>query len=156
MRFDIPGYGALDIRHMVCDYNGTLARDGILRDGVKEALNRLAEHMEIHVITADTHSSAQAQLKNARCTMTIIGNEDQCADKRDFIRSLGAENTVAIGNGRNDELMLKQAALGIGLIQEEGAFTQTIMASDIVCTSILDAFGLFENHDRLTATLRNK
>ena len=30
----IPGFGRLALEHLVCDYNGTLARDGVLLDGV--------------------------------------------------------------------------------------------------------------------------
>ncbi len=106
MRFDIPGYGLLDVRHIVCDYNGTLAEDGTLLPGVKEIMDRLAEHVTIHVITADTHGSAHSELADCRCSLHIIGNEDQCEDKRNFVVSLGHTQTVAIGNGRNDEKCL--------------------------------------------------
>ena len=30
----IPGYGRLALEHLVCDYNGTLARDGLPGTGV--------------------------------------------------------------------------------------------------------------------------
>ena len=50
----IPGYERLQLAHLVLDYNGTLACDGELLPGVKERLNRLAERMQIHVLTADT------------------------------------------------------------------------------------------------------
>ena len=62
MHFAIPGYDSLDVQHIVCDYNGTIALDGILLAGVEDAFNRLSEHVQIHVITADTHGSAKAQL----------------------------------------------------------------------------------------------
>ncbi|WP_319466128.1 ATPase P [uncultured Pseudodesulfovibrio sp.] len=155
MRFDIPGYGLLDVQHIVCDYNGTLAEDGSLLPGVKEIMDRLAEHVTIHVITADTHGSAHSELADCRCSIHIIGDKDQSRDKRDFVRSLGQAQTVAVGNGRNDEGMLAEAALGIVLIQREGAFRASLMTADIVCTSIVDALELFMKPNRLTATLRN-
>lgn len=155
MQFDIPGFGVLDVLHIVCDYNGTLARDGELLPGVIDAINRLARQVTVHVITADTHGSAHDQLADATCSLHIIGNKDQEWDKLDFVRTLGILHVAAIGNGRNDKGMLEEAALSIGLIQAEGAFTRTIMAADIVCTSITDAFALFEKPARLTATLRN-
>ncbi len=156
MRFDIPGHGMLNVDHIVCDYNGTLALDGHLLEGVEAGLNRLAEQVTVHVITADTHGSVRQQLTNVNCAIVVIGQKAQDREKRDFVRKLGNDAVVAIGNGRNDELMLREAALGIVLIQTEGAFTRTVMASDIICQSIVDALALFENPDRLIATLRNQ
>jgi soluble P-type ATPase len=68
---------------------------------------------------------------------------------------LGAEQVAAIGNGRNDGLMLKTAALGVALIQEEGAGIAAILQADIICTDIRKAFDLLLRPDRLKATLRN-
>lgn len=156
MRFDVPGYGVLNVDHVVCDYNGTLALDGRLLDGVKQALNRLAGKVAVHVITADTHGSVAEQMRDVDCEIVVIGTQDQDRDKRDFIRSLDSDTVVAIGNGRNDESMLREAGLGIALVQEEGAFTRTVLASDIICRSAADALALLENPARLTATLRNR
>lgn len=156
MLFDIPGHGMLNVDHIVCDYNGTLALDGHLLEGIKEGLNRLAEQVTVHVITADTHGSARQQLADVNCALVVIGQKAQDKEKRDFVRKLGSDTVVALGNGRNDDLMLREAALGIALIQTEGAFTRTVMASDIVCQSMVDALALFENPDRLIATLRNQ
>jgi len=33
---DIPGFARLQLKHLVLDFNGTLAVDGILPSGVKE------------------------------------------------------------------------------------------------------------------------
>jgi soluble P-type ATPase len=51
--------------------------------------------------------------------------------------------------------MLKEAVLGIAVVLGEGAFGQTLLAADVVCTSILDALALLEHPLRLTATLRS-
>ena len=50
--------------------------------------------------------------------------------------------------------MLAEAALGIVVVQEEGAACATVAAADVVCPTILSAFGLLANPDRLRATLR--
>jgi soluble P-type ATPase len=50
--------------------------------------------------------------------------------------------------------MLKEAALGIGVIQAEGAAVEAILAADLVTTSVLDALDLLIHPLRLTATLR--
>ena len=62
--------------------------------------------------------------------------------------------TVCIGNGRNDSLMLKEAALGICLIQAEGANVVSLLNADIACKSAKDALELLLNPKRLIATLR--
>jgi len=38
----VPGFGALRLEHLVLDYNGTLAVDGKLLPGVRDALGALA------------------------------------------------------------------------------------------------------------------
>ena len=68
---------------------------------------------------------------------------------------LNPQRVVAIGNGRNDRLMLEAAGLGIALIQAEGAASETLRRADVVCTSILDALGLLRDPRRLIATLRS-
>ena len=50
--------------------------------------------------------------------------------------------------------MLQQSALGIALLQAEGAAAQTVMSADVVATNILDALALLTNPLRLVATLR--
>ena len=39
----IPGSGSLNLDHLVLDYNGTLAVDGVLLPGVKETLQSLCD-----------------------------------------------------------------------------------------------------------------
>ena len=50
--FEIPGYETLTLKHLVLDYNGTLAVDGNLQDGVQRCLEALSKDLEIHVITS--------------------------------------------------------------------------------------------------------
>ena len=64
-------------------------------------------------------------------------------------------SSAAAGNGRNDRKMLKAAALGIAVIQREGAAAETVAAADVVSSSILDALELLQNPKRLLATLRS-
>jgi P-type E1-E2 ATPase len=152
---DIPGGEDLQLSHLVLDYNGTLARDGELLDGVAEKLRDLAMHIKLHVITADTHGTAGQKLAALPCSLHIIGPTGQDRQKEAYVVALGAEMVAAIGNGRNDGLMLKAAALGFALIQEEGASIAAILQADIICTDILNAFDLLLKPGRLKATLRN-
>ena len=60
----IPDFGTLTL---ACDYNGTLAVDGVLLPSVKEAINKITD-IDVHVITADTFGAAEEQLKGPRFT----------------------------------------------------------------------------------------
>lgn len=151
---DIPGYHRLQIEHVVMDYNGTLAVDGHLIDGVTERLEQLGAQIGLHVVTADTFGQVRANITGLPCEIHVLPADNQAVRKGDYIRSLGTQNTVAIGNGRNDRLMLETAVLGIGVILGEGAFSDTIAAADVVCTSITEALDLLSQPLRLTATLR--
>jgi soluble P-type ATPase len=86
--------------------------------------------------------------------MRVLTTDNGSLEKEEFVDSLGAENVVAIGNGVNDSLMLKKAALGIVVIGGEGAAQKTIKEADIVVKDIHDALGLLLNRLRLIATLR--
>jgi soluble P-type ATPase len=155
LRIKIPGYGTLELKYLVMDYNGTLAVDGVVVKGVEQAFDMLAANLELHVITADTFGVAAENLNNMPCRLSVLPPGDQAAAKLDYIERLGAESTVAIGNGRNDRLMLTKAALGICVILEEGAAVETITSADVICPSVLSALGLLLNPLRLTATLRS-
>jgi len=152
---DIPDFGALRLEHLVLDYNGTLAADGELLPGVAAALTALAAVMRIHVVTADTFGRAGAQLAGLPVEVVIAPATAQAEAKLAFVTTLGAERVVAIGNGRNDRRMLEASALGIALIQREGASAESLQRADVVATSILDALELLQHPQRLVATLRS-
>jgi len=151
----IPDFGRLKLNHLVMDYNGTLAEDGILIDGVVHRLQALAGNLHLHVVTADTHGQVRRATAGIECTVHILAHDRQAQGKRTYIRRLGPEQTVSIGNGRNDALMLDESALGIAVIQTEGAFAGVLTAADVVCTTILSALDLLLYPLRLTATLRS-
>ena len=155
IRIDIPGWGPIRLTHLVLDYNGTLAVDGRICDGVAERLTRLAADLEIHVLTADTFGKVRQGMQGVPCNVSILPPGDQDQGKLDHVQRLGAACTCAMGNGRNDRLMLKAAALGIAVILEEGAAAVSLAAADVVCRSVTDALDLLANPLRLTATLRS-
>ena len=154
IEINIPGDRVLQLKHIVLDYNGTIACDGDLISGVKENLIALADKLQIHILTADTFGNARRGLEGIKCEFSIISPEAQDIGKLDYVKRLGAANTVCVGNGRNDHLMLKEAVLGIAVILEEGAAAATLSAADVVCTNIVSALELLENPMRLIATLR--
>jgi len=151
----IPGRAPLRLEHLVIDYNGTLACDGDLLPGVREALSILAERLAIHVVTGDTFGKARAGLSGLPCELVVLAPDDQAAAKRRYIERLGLAGCVAIGNGRNDRLSLQSAALGIAVIQAEGAAVEALSVADVVAPDIITALGLLLEPLRLVATLRD-
>ncbi len=151
---DIPGYRSMQLAHLVMDYNGTLAVDGEIEPGVAPALEKLAAHLKIHVITADTFGLAAKRLAGSPVELSVLPPGEQDAAKLNYVNDLGCAGTVAVGNGRNDRLMLKAAGLGIAVILDEGAAFETLAAADVVCQGILPALELLVHPLRLTATLR--
>lgn len=150
----VPGFGRLRLTDVVCDYNGTLAADGLLLEGVHDRLQHLSSELRVHVVTADTFGSAAAQLQRLSCALVILDAGNQAGAKRDFVQRLGADHVVAIGNGRNDRMMLDSARLGIAVCGAEGAAAESVRASDIVVQRIVDALDLLLKPNRLIATLR--
>ncbi len=150
----IPGHGTLALSHLVLDYNGTLAVDGVLLPGVKETLLGLSRQLSVHVLTADTFGTAGDGLNGVDCRLTVLEPGRQDRAKRDAVIGLGADRTVAIGNGRNDALMLEAAALGIAVVLAEGASSLSVVKADVVCTDVVAALDLLAHPQRLAATLR--
>jgi soluble P-type ATPase len=154
IRVTIPDLGDYQLEELILDYNGTLAIDGHLLPGVREKISQLAKSLNIHILTADTFGSAAEHLSGLPCKLTVISKESQDIAKLEYVNTLGASKCICIGNGRNDRRMLHAAALGIAVIQKEGASSETILSAKIVCGHIIDAFELLENPKRLIATLR--
>ena len=152
---NIPGFNELRLTHLVLDYNGTIAAHGRLIPGVPEKLAVLAPRLAIHILTADTFGTVREQVSPLPARLIVIPPGDQARAKEEYVRQLGADLTVAVGNGRNDRLMLKEAALGIALLQAEGAAVEALMAADVVAPDILAALDLLLAPDGLIATLRS-
>jgi len=152
--FDIPGFKKVDAEHLVLDFNGTMAIDGILIDGVAELLEALSSKLSVHVLTADTFGTSKHELAAIGCTLDIIDPEKQEMQKEHYVTNLGKDSVIAIGNGANDSFMMYQAALSIMVIQQEGASVTLYAIADVVCNSITDALKLLLNPLRMTATLR--
>ncbi len=154
IEINIPGRGLLELEHLVCDVNGTLALDGVLLDGVSRALRGLSDRMQIHLLTADTHGRQQQidHLLGLQAVRIQPGSESE--QKAAFVERLGARQVVAVGQGANDAGMLKAAGLGICVQSREGTAVEALLAADILVSDILAAFELLERPARLVATLR--
>lgn len=151
---NIPGKGTYQIEHVVFDVNGTLALDGQLLDGIPQKIHELQEQVKVHLITANTHGK-QDTIDNVlgfRATLLSTGNEAK--QKADFVKNLNADTVVAIGQGANDVDMLRVAALGIGILSNEGIARETLLAADLLVPHIDAAFDCLANPRRIVASLR--
>ncbi len=155
LEVEIPGRGGVRLADLVLDVNGTIALDGALLPGVADRLRALGDSLAVHLLTADTHGR-QDELDQAlglRATRLTTGR-NQAEQKAEHVRRLGAAQVVAVGNGANDALMLREAALGIAVVGGEGAAVAAVREADVVVTDILAALDLLLNPRRLVATLR--
>ncbi len=154
IELDIPGRGQYQITDVVFDVNGTLAKDGRLLDRIAKLLAALREQAMVHLLTANTYLrqdniDLQLGLQSVRLTPG-----DEARQKAEFVRRLGAEHVIAIGQGANDADMLKAAAIGIAVLGDEGLALEAALGADVVAASIYQAFDLLQFPTRLVATLR--
>ena len=154
IEISIPGRGTLQLEHLVSDVNGTLAVDGVLMDGLAQRIASVRDRITVHLLTADTHGKQAVidQQLNLTATRLTGGNEQE--QKRAYVKKLGSEKVIAIGQGANDAAMLKEAALGICVMSQEGAAVETLLSADMVVPNIFAAFDLLDKPLRITATLR--
>jgi soluble P-type ATPase len=154
IQIDLPGKGRLSIQHVIFDFNGTIARDGRLIPGVKEGIAQFSDRLTFHVLTADTFGSVKKQLENINAVLHVISKGRQDQKKSAYLNALGEQQTLCVGNGQNDVLMLKNACIGIAVLGDEGLSSDCLFSSDMVIKDILDLFELLRTPERMIATLR--
>lgn len=154
LELDIPGFGRRTLKHLVLDYNGTLALDGHIQSGVLSRLSRLKPVLNIHILTADTFGTVRATFSSTDFTVHILpaGNENEA--KAEYVRSLDSTCCVCMGNGNNDAAMLMDAGLSIVVLQAEGVALNALSAAHVVAPNIETALEMLLHPTRLKATLR--
>ena len=153
MRIDIPGWGSVDVENIVIDLDGTMATDGKIPLEVKEKISALSHLAKIYIITANAQAPANGEISGMKAELIKVSNEDSKRAKLDFLKTLNLEMTVTIGNGSNEQLILKEAALGIAVLGDEGLSVSAMKSADIVVKSIQNALDLFLKPKRLITTL---
>ena len=151
---EIPGWGNIGIENIVLDLNGTIATDGKIPLEVKEKITSLVEKIKIYILTADTQGTAAEEVRDISVELIRISEEKSKVEKFKFLKKLNLENTVVIGNGNNDQLILKEAALGIVVLGDEGMSISAMKNADVVVKDVSNALDLFLKPKRLIATLR--
>lgn len=154
IELNIPGRGMVQLQHLVCDVNGTLAEDGQLLGGVKPRVSALCDRLTLHILTADTLGKQGMLDQQLGIKAVRIQPGNEARQKEDYVKGLGADTCVAIGQGANDAGMLRTAALGICVLSPEGTAVETLIAADLVVANIYAALDLLEKPIRIVASLR--
>ena len=151
---EIPNFKTVKITDIVCDYNGTIAKDGLVLPEIKALFSALSKTYTLHVITADTFGSVHTQLEEYDTTIKVLSSQNHTKEKAAYIQTLGANHCVALGNGNNDSEMLLSAAIGIAILGDEGCAKDALFNADLICKSISQALHLLIHTKQLVATLR--
>lgn len=154
IELNIPGRGQIELEHLVCDVNGTLAVDGTLQEGLVRLLSAVQDRLNLHLLTADTHGRQEIIDHQLNLSAVRVQPGEEGQQKAEYVRRLGAARVVAIGQGANDAGMLREAALGICVFSPEGVAVDTLVAADLIMPDIISALELFEKPLRIVASLR--
>ncbi|MGX7109595.1 HAD family hydrolase [Facklamia miroungae] len=155
IKYQIPGNETIEISNLVIDFNGTIAEDGKLIEGVAELLINLSGKIKIYIATADTYGTVKTQCESLPVELATFPSNKAALSKKALVELLGSENCACIGNGYNDGEMMSLAALAIAVVGTEGLATACIRKADIVAPSIHSALGMLLKPDHIKATLRH-
>jgi len=165
IELDIPGRGRFVIKNLILDLNGTLVLDGKIIEGVAERLQMLSREVNIFIVTADTRGLAEKAVKELEGELTTgerafsinlckVEKGKENIQKMELVQNLGNNETISIGNGSNDSLMLMESTIGICVAGKEGASVDALISADIVTFDINDTLDLLLVPERIVATLR--
>ncbi|MBQ2650980.1 MAG: ATPase P [Clostridia bacterium] len=154
IRIEIPGREALEISHIVLDYNGTIAVDGLLVPGLEAPIEALSKQVELHVLTADTYGTVRAQCAHLPLTVHTFPRPDAGLCKEEIVKGLSG-GVACFGNGFNDIPMFDAADLAVAVLLEEGMYAGLLTHADILVRSIHDGLSLFLTPDHIRADLRS-
>jgi len=154
MKIDIPNVGSYSIENIVFDFNGTLAKDGKVPPRVYRQILGLAQDFNVFIITADTFGTVEEIFNGTDVKIEIVSKDNGTLDKKHLIESLDSEETIALGNGSNDVLMLKESAISIAVLGQEGLSIEALKNSDLIIKNINDFFEMMKEPKKLVATLR--
>ena len=153
IKIDIPGRETLEISFVVLDYNGTVARDGILLPAAAERIRALTALVPVYILTADTYGTVEAQCRDLGAAVRTFPRAGAARCKREIVECLGG-GVFAVGNGFNDIEMFDAAAMSVAVMEREGVCAALLPHADVFVAAPEDALDLLLKPDRLRATLR--
>ena len=90
MIVSIPGMQNYEVTDLVMDFNGTLAVEGSLIEGVRERLIEIGKLLRLHVVTADTFGMAKIELRDLPVKIHILKPGEQARQKAEYVSTIGA------------------------------------------------------------------
>jgi soluble P-type ATPase len=154
---DIPNYGRLKINNVIFDLNGTLQFKGKISEAVVDKFKQLKEIYNVYLLSADSRGNLKVLAKKLDVSFIKINPNKitEAEAKNNELIKLNKDNTIAVGNGNNDALMLKNAVIGITILGEEGATIKSILNSDVVVPNTISALDFLLDEKIMIATLRS-
>lgn len=152
----IPNFGEIIIKNIIFDINGTLQFKGLIPDNLLLKFRELKKLYNIFLVSSDTRGNLKDLASKLGVDYVKIapkGITDTEAKNQELLK-LGKDVTIAVGNGNNDALMLKNAVLGIVIIGSEGASTQAIMNADVAFPDPISVIDFLMDETMIIATLR--
>lgn len=154
MKIEIPGYKELDLKYLVLDYNGTIARDGIIPESIRKRITEASKQFQIYVVTADTHGNAARECRLLPVEVKTFPSAAAAQEKEKIVKALGAQHCICIGNGRNDMEMCRIAGLSVAVMDAEGMYAKLAGEADVCVRSMEEALEFTVSPKRIIATLR--
>ncbi|MFO7795861.1 MAG: HAD family hydrolase [Promethearchaeati archaeon] len=156
-KINIPHYGEILIKNIIFDINGTIQFQGKISDEIVKKFQEIKEIYNLYLISADTRGNLKELAEKLGVKYIKINPTDvsEAEAKNQELEKLGKNETIAIGNGNNDSLMLKNALFGILLIGREGATTKSLLNSDVIFTDPMDIIDFLKDEKAIIGTLRS-
>lgn len=153
----IPYHGEITIKNVIFDINGTIQFKGQISEELVQKFEELKKFYNIFLVSSDTRGNLKNIAKKLGVNFKKVNTQgiNDAEAKNNELKKLGKEVTVAVGNGNNDALMLKNAILGIAILGSEGASTRSILNSDVVFTDVINAIEFLLDEKTMISTLRS-
>jgi soluble P-type ATPase len=106
-----PGQEPLGIEYILIDFEGTLAVDRRVDPKAKDKMNLLSRRTKLYVLAQGQDQVAEEVLKKVKAEIVHLKEGESSQGKLNLLNELGAQRTVAIGNGLTMSPWLKKPAL---------------------------------------------
>ncbi|MHA1293736.1 MAG: HAD family hydrolase [Promethearchaeota archaeon] len=152
----VPNYGKIIIKNIIFDVNGTLQFKGEISDDLILKFKLLKEKYNVYLISSDTRGNLKKLAEKLNVEYIRVSSKDinDSEAKNNELEKLGKNVTVAVGNGNNDALILKNAIIGIVIIGSEGASIKSILNADVAFSNPIHAIDFLLDDITMISTLR--
>jgi len=154
---DIPNYGKIIVKNVIFDLNGTLQFKGKISEAVVNKFEQIKEIYNVYLVSADNRGNLKELAKKLNVSYIKINPKEitEAEAKNNELIKLNKDNTIVVGNGNNDALMLKNAVIGITVLGNEGATVKSILNSDVVFPNTISALDFLLDEKIMIGTLRS-